>query len=438
MPDSFRYRGDGPHRLPRRARPRAAAALKSTVDFDPFGFNPISARLRDTPTRRLFLMYLAAVAVLVGVTSAAGTLGGVDDLQVAADLQRMTGLGDPAPSAPYFPLLRDVASWLLITSIGAGVLIVHQQWRLMSVCISSLIDNGALVAPTGGLPLNRTSRLMGINRMISGCTTTDALPSFVSTVNERMARWRWPLFLATAGLSVGLAALLLFGYKRGLFGALAPADLVGTARADWIRTAYATWWAADSHPAGFVLYALLTVVGIFIVLASNVVGVVVVYITIGLQFVCSPRADWLNRDGRYGWSPIARVYRTVLASLLLLGSTLAVTVVVLGLENFSWMALLVLMYAVVVPLFVVVPWVVFRRVETVARNERVKELVRLAPDVHSRTPAELATVTAVAAEIERCTRARIRPTRLRTASFSTFLVVVLLPVILAGIQILFP
>jgi hypothetical protein len=407
------------------------------VDFDPFGLMPAAAKLRATTGRRLGLWYLVGVAALIGATAMTGTLGSVADLQVVADIQRLTGLGEFTPSTPHFPLLRDVASWLLIVSIGSGIVILHQQWRLMSVCISALVENGALVRQADGLPLNRTSRLMGIDRLVAGCTGADALATFVRAVNERMARWRWVLLLGTAGLSIGLTALLLVGYQQGLFGALAPADLVGTAKAEWVRAAYDSWWASDRHPAGYILYALLTVMGLFIVLAASVVGVVVIYITIGLRFVCSPGADWLNCDGRYGWSPIARVYRTVLASLFLLGTTLAVTVVVLGMENFSWIALLVFMYAVTVPLFVVVPWAVFRRVETVARDERIRELARLAPNVHCRTPRDLAAVTSVAAEIERCTKARIRPTRLRTASFSTFLVVVLLPIILAAVQIIY-
>lgn len=421
-------------------------------DFDPFYANHLFKRRRNTPTYKLWLVGLLAVAPLIAVNLAQRTLGDANDFQLADDVARITGLGGAPASSPEFPLVRDVASWLLLLSVISGTVLLHRQWQLMSVCLGKLVRNGVLVPkkevhtgpedapeldPRRTFGLNGLSRVMGIDRIIRGCTVETALPTLLRTVNERMRAVRSVIFLTELVLAFFLSGLLIQGEKHGLFITVAPRDLSGVQREQWLAEAYGNWWAGESHLAGYFLYWMYAVFAIFVILQYHVVGLVTIYLTIGLRFVCRPSADWLNRDGRYGWTPLGRVFRTVLLATTLLGLTLTITLAVLGLDNFPWVGFLVVLYIVVVPIFILVPPIVFRKAEATAKEDRIDDLVRAIERRKIDIVEDVEATAPYVAEIERCRTANIRPLRLRTAS-SSFLILVLLPILLAAVQTFFP
>jgi hypothetical protein len=422
------------------------------ADFDPFYFSHLFRRRKHTPNYRLWLVGLLAVVPLIVVNVAQRTIGAPRHFQLVDDLGRITGLGTVPPAVPEFPLLRDVTSWLLLLAVISGAVLLHKQWQLMSICLGQLVENGALVPKkevhTGPADapvldarrtfgLNGFTRVLGIDRIIAGCTVEDALSTLVNTVNQRMRTIRSVSFLTLLLLAFILSGLLIQGEKHGLFTTVAPRDLSGAEFDHWLAEAYQSWWAGENHLAGHYLYWLYAVFAIFVILQYHVVGLVTIYLTIGLRFVCRPSADWLNRDGRYGWTPLGRVFRTVLFATTLLGLGLTITLAVLGLGNFPWVGALVVLYLVVVPVFILVPPIVFRKAEATAKDDRIADLLDVIEKRKIDILEDVEATTPFVAEIERCRTAKIRPLRLRTAS-SSFLILVLLPIILAAVQTFFP
>ena len=115
------------------------------------------------------------------------------------------------------------------------------------------------------------------------------------------------------------------------------------------------------------------------------------YVIIAMYFLIEPRADWLNRDGRFGWAPLAHAYRTVIWANALLGAALTVTLLALGISNYDWVVVLVVMYMILMPTFILMPWVAFRHVEEKARAARVSEIeaiMRVIQGRSCRTPGQ--------------------------------------------------
>src|SRR5262249_53897830 len=135
-----------------------------------------------------------------------------------------------------------------------------------------------------------------------------------------------------------------------------------------------SWWASDEHPLGLITYCLGALFGAYIIILQNIVGFQAVYVIVALPALVEFDADWLNRDGHYGWQPVAKVFRTVYLSLTLHGSAISLLLIVLGLRSFPWIFGLVAIWVTVVPLYLVVPWILFRRIEERARQHRIERL----------------------------------------------------------------
>jgi hypothetical protein len=272
-----------------------------------------------------------------------------------------------------------------------------------------------------------------------GDGAVNPLTQFTNRVND--------LFSVVGRASIvigGLAALLVFlvvlsEQRHGVFGVLAPVGLSASGRADWLDTAYKSWWAGSSHVAGLVLYCVVGWLAIFMVLMQNVVGLVCVYYVLGLPAVAEFEIDWMNPDGHYGWAPVTTVYRTVIQSLAINGITLSFLFVTLGSANFRWILELVVLWVVVLPLYVVVPLTIFGKVGTKAINRHVEKLQR---DLESFTEGssskeDLLAQLLVRAEVRDVRSLNVhilRPKPLEaSALFSSFL----LPVVLAVAQTIF-
>lgn len=415
--------------------------IKDSGDFDPFELSYLYRRLRGRPSSVLAVPGLVMVAVLLALTLREGTFGRLADFQLVADLRRILGMPTP-PSAPSFPLVRDVASWILLLTIAAGAILLHRQWKLMSECISQLTTNGALIMWKDQRELQQgkgmASRLLGLDPLLDRCTTENALPALVTQVMALVTRWRLVVSLCLGGLALALTASLLRGQSHGSFVTLAPRDLPPAQRQEWLDTAYQSWWASESHKAGYIIYGVFAFIAMYIILSYNAVGLVALYLFVALPFVARPSADWLNRDGRYGWTPLAMLYRSVLLAVALFGIGLTVTLAVLGLDNFPWIGLLVILYVIDAPLFAIAPRLTFRNAEAIAQRERIENIEKVIEERKLDLDRDFEALAPLVAEIEKCTQARIRPFRVRKASLSTFTAVILLPVMLAVAQILFP
>lgn len=418
-------------------------------DFDPYHFmfhaNAVRAPLYVPGAIAVVMVFLLLVVNLLQ-----GTFGAADDFRFADDARRVFSSSVTAPSPPAFPLTRDVVSWLLLLSVIAGMLLLHREWQLMKQCIPALVKNGVLVAckpvrsDDGGLDvvrtygINRLGRLMRIDHIVAECDPEDALTTFLLAVKRSLRRKRTIIIVAVLLASVILAKLLLHGEQEGLFTAFAPSGLSGDRLHAWLAASYRSWWAGDDHFWGQLLYLIYAIIAFVIIVSFNVVGMIALYVVIGLKFVADPGADWFNRDQRYGWRPLAAVFRTVLLAVGLLGATLTVTIIAIGVRNFPWIGFVVLLYLLAVPLFVLTPAIIFRRTEQTAKDMRVAELIGMLDGVDTKHVDGLSQMATVLNEIERCHSARIRPLRMLSTGYATIISVWVLPVLLTIIQVYFP
>ena len=407
-------------------------------DFDPFAaLPPLFRRLRNVNSWLVGLPIAVILAgLVVGACAISGTLGVAKDFQPGQDLRRVFGIDHPPASPPSMPLIRDITSWYLAFVVVATCIIVHRQWQRMGRCLSDLAENDVLL-PKGRIERNRVFRLLRLNRYVDRGMPATALDSFIGRVNElvmlRISKWA-PVI---SGIAALLVISLIIGEKQGLVHVLEPEHLSAAGRQQWLTKTYESWWASFNHPLGLVVYFLAAFLGAYVIVLQNLIGVTAVYAVVALSTLIEFDADWLNRDGHYGWKPLDRIFRTVYLSLSLHGLTISVLLVVLGLQNFPWIAGLVAIWVVVVPLYIFVPWILFRRLEARVRQRRMASLSRLSSGLSLNPGIDFDQVSAVISEIERVRKARIRPIRLLVPEIATFGIAVLLPLILTAAQIWF-
>jgi hypothetical protein len=232
-----------------------------------------------------------------------------------------------------------------------------------------------------------------------------------------------------------LAILLRDALDRNALTVFVPTDLRQPEQDAWLATARDSWWAGSSHPVGYLLYGVIAWLGMSLIVAYNVMGLIAVYVAIAIFMVSEPRADWFNRDGRYGWASMTRVYRTVYLTIVLFGAVMSILVVLLGSQTPIAVIGLAAMYLVLIPVYTFLPWVFFRRIEARIRESRIDELSALLDDVDT---ANLGLTREFVAEFDRCRGARIRPMSIGRLRFSGFASVVALPIALTLLQILLP
>ncbi|TDD25585.1 hypothetical protein E1287_37130 [Actinomadura sp. KC06] len=156
-----------------------------------------------------------------------------------------------------------------------------------------------------------------------------------------------------------------------------------------------------------------------------------------LPDVAELQADWLNRDGRYGWMPLFLLYRTVYRSLVLHGIGLSFLLLQLGVNNLPELSILVMMWLVAVPVYALIPYRIYRREEETMRESRVRYLEQVLAVRGWDVDREPDRFQQIALEIGRARSMTLHPMGLAPYRASPFLAAVLLPVVLTLAQIIF-
>ena len=407
-------------------------SIEQAERFDPFNLIPMfPVRVRDLRSGWLVLPGFVVALLVVAATAAEGTLGSHRDFQLVQDVQYVFS-GAVRHTDANFPLVRDVSNIFLFLVIAAGVVLLHRQWQYISVGLPTLRET-KVITPRRQPKSNLISRrVMRLDRLIGECGDFQALDRLDQRMGQVKPRTKKRLSVGVLVAGLILALLALNGLNRGSFRAFAPTDVSVAERQQWLAQAREGWWAGPDHPMGFVLFALILWFAVCLVLTCNVVGLATVYMGIALYFVAELGADWYNRDGRYGWTPVARICRTVYFCLILLGAGLSFVVVLLGPKIAFSVAGLIGLYVLLIPVYTVVPWLVFRKVEQRARQQRLEKLKLTMAGIDEN---DLGRVQSFVAEFARCRNARIDPMRLRTVPLGAIASVVLLPITLTALQI---
>jgi hypothetical protein len=409
----------------------------ATTDFDPFALMPLFHRARHLNS---WLVALPVCAVFMSSFLIAsmidGTLGSRDGFQTWNDLKRALGLPHTPPALPYFPLMRDVTSWFLVFVVVCMCGLAHRQWQLMAHFVSDLAGNGTL-RPKTTFKDTPHSRALKIDKLISAGEGHDALTSFISGVTRvstaKIAKWA-PYIGAG---SVIIVILLIIGEKHSLFIVFAPHGLNSGQKGKWLSAAYQNWWASDDHPFGLLVYFMAWFVGSYILIIENLIGVIAIYQIAGLPYVAEFDIDWLNRDGNFGWMPVKRVMRTVDALLTLHGLTICILLIVIGIQNFPWIIILVVIGLIIAPMYMIVPAVVFGRVIHRARDQRIRQLTHIANQIQLATAQNVNEFRSIMFEVDRVRTAKIRPTYPGWSQTPPIVVAIVLPIVLTIAQITF-
>lgn len=132
--------------------------------------------------------------------------------------------------------------------------------------------------------------------------------------------------------------------------------------------------------------------------------------------------DWYNRDLRYGWRPISEAFRTVRWPLFLHGAALSLLLVVIGVQVVYWPGVLFLLWLGAIPLYLGVPWYVFRGIGSDAKAAALVTLWQERPDSGG--------ITHAASGVPFIEAADIRPLSLTRSGGYAFLLSVALSVVL--------
>lgn len=396
----------------------------TTVDiaaFDPYAAAIPLRWLRKVPNSALLFLAPLVTVVLVGSAAAGGMLGGGADFQPLADFWRAAGRNDlTVAEGLRYPLVRDTLVWLFAAIMIAEIMIMHRQWRLFTACIPKLIAN-KVIRPRHGITTEDPDD-PPILRWAVSLPARQRLARYLERTNTRN-RKHAAVFTAAFAVSASvLAALLVLGQYYGSFRIFVPADGSAAEREQWRREAYAHWWASLDRPIGAITYFLLAALAIYVILAQTHVGVSIARIAAALPRLVQLDANWINPDGHYGWEPVRQIFRSVWLSMALYGIMVSGLAVVLGLGSGGWIP--AAFWFALLWIYVGLPWLGIRRIETAARERHIAMAEAEAEGASTKELDELE------ARVQRYRNARIRPMRLGSFARIPVLFSVTLPVLL--------
>lgn len=372
-----------------------------TDRFDPGDliamFPPSSRGERHVPRARWYWIFgILAVSALLIINAAQGTMGSSGEFQLGDDLRRIFGFQGVPDSEPSFPLVRDIASWVLLAIIACSLVLLRYEWNWMARCLPALIRNG-VITPR---PVERKADgQLDIEKMYGGKHVllpdwlfnapgkswddpdiqADSLTIFLGAVRSRSNQIR-----VVVSLVVYLTALALAFFftqpNTALFAKIAPLSLTSEGRREWLSRTYDSWWASAQHPWGKLLYFVVAVVAFAVVLGFVIGGLYSIYVARALGYACDWRANWTEVDDDFGWEPLGVVYRTVWQALLLCSMATAVILAVVGFNISSPIGFLIGVSLVSIPLFILAPGLIFRGVAVEAKRveiEPIREALRI-------------------------------------------------------------
>lgn len=436
--------------------------------LDPFLAAPFMRWAKNINSWWFALTFPTLCGLIILAAAVEGNLGSAADFQFWNDLRHIRhafGNASADRSVPTFPLVRDFPTWFFVFVVSATCVVAHRQWQLIEECIPLIAQKGALkgLRSYPHLKYRRIHRILLLPRAVrsglrklemyknnEGCGKADAgngdddkneireLKALIACVNDKIrsrSRRRVAAIAFTSLLFTIIVAVV--EYRSGVFQILAPSR----GNTEWVKQAYISWWAgSEAHPAGVIIYCMIVTLEIFVILMQNVVGLFCTYVLLSFSAVAELDADWLNRDGNYGWKPIARVYRTVVLTLALHGLAISVAFVWLGYENLFLIFVLVTAWVAVFLLYLLLPYLVFKRVGEAAKGRRIERLEKRFPVkaidellFADEGDSEIAKYQRLRDEIKQVHDAKINPLRLRPADFSVFV----LPVGLTAVQVFF-
>lgn len=410
--------------------------------FDPFELAPFFGWARKRGTWWLFLLLPICTIIVALGALLAGRFGTFDDFRMAwYDVQASVGVETEVVSPANFTFMRDATTWFLLIVIVLTCMLVHRQWKLMKSALPDLAAYGALKPPLEE-PSDSRWPMFRLSAILKDRSKEEYLDALIERVN-RLLNKNVAIVLAVIAAMIALAPVV-GSATLGIYGAFEPGNMAETDGGSWANDAYQSWWAGGLGGEGlrwlFGMFSYWAVAsfGIYVILLQNFVGLLAVYIVICIPKVALLDADWLDRDGQSGWSPIGRIYRTVYLSLALHGSALTVLLIAFGLDHGWLLSALIVIWAAVLPVYIAIPFAVFRRVSQRIRERRVNDLASLMKQSNIEISGNSVRLAPCILEIERANGARIQPLRMqRRYELPAMLGVIVLPIVLAIAQTVF-
>jgi hypothetical protein len=352
-------------------------------------------------------------------------LGDSSDFQPLDDFWRAVGRNDlTVTEGLEYPLVRDTLVWLFAAIMVVEIMIMHRQWRLFATCIPKLVANKA-IRPRHGITTEDPDD-PPILRWAASFPPEQRLAKYIERTNTRNRKHAKVFTAVFAGSAAVLAALLWWGQYYGSFRIFVPSDGSRAEQEQWRRDAYTHWWASVHHPVGAITYFLLATLAIYVILAQTQVGVSIARIAAALPRLVQLDANWINPDGHYGWEPVRQIFRSVWLSMALYGIMVSGLAVVLGLGSGGWIP--AAFWFVLLWIYVGLPWLGIRRIETAARERHIAMAEAEAESASTKEMDELE------ARVQRYRNARIRPMRLGSFARIPVVLSVALPVLLNVFQ----
>lgn len=397
--------------------------------FDPFEHSPRMLLLRDAKPKTIMAMILAGLSAVIASAIIGHRFGSLDSFHPISDAERLMQVGNPPASPASFPLMRDVVSWYLIVMSAATLVIVRSQWRCISSTVPHLADAGVL---------HWRKEVDGSKRwrafLVGSTYAHDAPRDFLLAALSRAQRIltaisrHWFAIFIFASI---VAAGYINGEVDGSFRALSPTHLSAVQEQHWVHEAGASWWAGPDNLNGLFVYFIISALMFSAIAAQNGVGLAAIYIFVVMSKTFDFRCDWSNSDGYFGWSPVASLYRITLLSLTFHIAAITSVMWIMGWGRFAYMTVLIVIPVIAAPLYLLLPAIVFGRFSRREKERRIDELT-----LEVRQASDLSTQQTLREELNYARGAKINPLRPRPREIPASLATIVIPILLAVVQVI--
>lgn len=242
-----------------------------------------------------------------------------------------------------------------------------------------------------------------------------------------------------AGIAGLLTLLLVWGeYESKVFRVIVPYGVGSPAYDGWLNLIYRNWWASWESLPGFVAYCIIAYFAIYVIIIQNIAGLRAVILIGSLPSVATFHVDWQNRDGHFGWRPLADAYRTVVVSLAVHVFALGLIVFVMGLSGVVWIVGLLLLWLAAATAYIGVPFLTFRGVYKESATERVRVYFQSVPPLPNEALARIEREDSDRSWANQVHSCEFHPLFLRRRTPSWLLLYLVVPALLAVVQTVFP